>query len=62
MTVVEADYSFSTCITIDENDSETVSEFCYLGDIIGQTGACIDAVIACIQSAWKGFFIYLFIF
>ena len=46
---------FSTCITIDRDKFEIVSEFFYLGDIIGQAGGCTDAVIAHIGSAWKAF-------
>ena len=29
---------FPTCITIDRDEFEIVSEFCYLGDVIGQAG------------------------
>ena len=43
-TVAEADDPFSMCITIDCDEFETVSEFCYLGGTIGQTGGCSDAV------------------
>ena len=42
---------FPTCITIDRDEFESVSEFCYLGDVIGQAGGCTDAVSACIGSA-----------
>ena len=31
-----------------------MSQFCYLGDGIGQTGGCADAVTR-IRSAWKAF-------
>jgi len=34
---------------------ETVCEFCYLGDVSGNTGGCVDAVTARIKSAWKSF-------
>ena len=34
---------------------ETVSDFCYLGDVTGNTGGCVDAVTARIKSAWKSF-------
>ena len=44
---------FPTCITIDRNEIEIVSEFCYLGDVIGQTGDCIDAVTFRIGSSGK---------
>ena len=44
-----------TCITIKRDEFEIVSEFCYPGDIIGQADGCIDAVTACIGSAWKTF-------
>ena len=46
---------FPTCITIDRDEFEIVSEFCYLGDVIGQAGGCTDAVTARIGSAWKVF-------
>ena len=32
--VAEADDPFPTCITIDGDEFETVSEFCYLGDAV----------------------------
>ena len=32
-----------------------MSQFCYLGDGIGQTGGCVDAVTLRIRSAWKAF-------
>ena len=53
--VAEADDPFATCIPIDRDEFGTVSEFCYLGDVIGQAGGCIDAVTARIHSAWKAF-------
>ena len=53
--VAEADDPFPTCMTIDGDEFEIVSKFCYLGDIAGQAGGCIDAVTAHIQSAWKAF-------
>ena len=34
---------------------ETVSDFCYLGDVTGNTGGCADAVTARIKSSWKSF-------
>ena len=34
---------------------ESVLEFCYLGDVTGNTGGCVDAVTARIKSAWKSF-------
>ena len=55
LTVAEADDSFPKCITINEDKFETLSEFCYLGDIIGQAEGCIDSVTTHIQSAWKTF-------
>ena len=45
--------SFPTCITIDRDEFEIVSEFCYLGDVIEQTGDCTDAVTVRIGLAWK---------
>ena len=49
-TIAEADHPFPICITI-----ETVIEFCYLGDIIGQAGGSNDIVAVCIWSTWKVF-------
>ena len=46
---------FPNCITIDRGELEIVSEFCYLGDVIGQTVGCTDAVSSRIGSAWKAF-------
>ena len=43
-TTREAADPFSTCTTIDRDEFEVVSEFCYLGDVIGQAGGCTDAV------------------
>ena len=44
-----------TSLSIDNDEFEIVSQFCYLGDIIGQAGGCVDAVTARIGSAWKAF-------
>ena len=46
---------FPTCITINKDEFEIVSGFCYLGDVVGQTGGCTDTVTARIGSAWKAF-------
>ena len=46
---------FRTCITIKRDEFEIFSEFCYLGDVIGQAGGCTDAVNAHTGSAWKAF-------
>ena len=46
---------FPTCITIDRDEFEIVSESCYLGDVIRQAGGRTDAVTARIGSAWKAF-------
>ena len=34
---------------------EVVPNFCYLGDVIGSTGGCYDAITARMRSAWKSF-------
>ena len=34
---------------------EVVRTFCYLGDTVGQSGGCKDAINARIQSSWKAF-------
>ena len=53
-TVAGADDAFPMCITIVGDELETVNEFWYLGDIIGQAEWCID-VTARVQSACKAF-------
>ena len=40
---------------IGDDECDTVIDFCYLGDVVGQTGGCTDAVTARIRSAWKSF-------
>ena len=42
-------------IFIDQDEFESVIEFCYLGDMLAQAGGCVDAVTARIRSAWKAF-------
>ena len=46
---------FPTCITIDRDEFEIVSEFCCLSDVIGQAGGCTDTVTARIGSTLKAF-------
>ena len=45
-TVVETNDRFLTCITIVGDEFDSTSEFCYLGDVIGKAGGCIDTVTA----------------
>lgn len=40
---------------MDGNEFDTVSEFGYMGDVVGQAGGCVDVVTARIRSAWKAF-------
>ena len=54
-TTTGAVHPFPTCITIDRDESEIVSEFCYLGDVKGQADDGTDAVSDRIGSAWKAF-------
>jgi len=42
-------------ICIDGDEFDTVTSFCYLGDVLGQAGGCADVVTARIRSAWKAF-------
>ena len=42
-------------VKIDMDTFEVVPSFCYLGDMIGQTGGCEDAITARIRTAWKAF-------
>ena len=46
---------FPTCITIDRDKFENLSEFCCLGNVIEQARSCIDTGTARIGSGWKGF-------
>ena len=41
-TTTGAAHPFPTCITIDRDEFEIVSEFCCLGDVTGQAGGCTD--------------------
>ena len=50
---------FQTFQTINRYEFEIVSEFCYLGDVIGQACGCTDAVTARIGSTWKAFHNFL---
>ena len=45
----------STQVHVDENTIKAVPTFQYLGDLIGESGGCVDATSACITAAWKGF-------
>ena len=38
-----------------EDTFEAVPTFEYLGDVIGESGGCVDATSACITTAWKSF-------
>ena len=42
-------------VHIGEDTSEAVPTFQYLGDVIGESGGCVDATSARITAAWKGF-------
>ena len=42
-------------VNIGEDTFEAAPTFQYLGDVIGESGGCIDATSARITSAWKGF-------
>ena len=42
-------------VMIDGDEFDTVTDFCYLGDTLGQAGGCADAETARIRSAWKSF-------
>ena len=54
-TVAGTDDPFSTCIAIDRDEFETVTEFSYLDDVIGQARGHIEAVTTRIRSSWKDF-------
>ncbi|KAI8498339.1 hypothetical protein Bbelb_242830 [Branchiostoma belcheri] len=42
-------------VTVGTENLKVVPTFCYLGDMISQSGGCSDAVTARIKSAWKSF-------
>ena len=42
-------------IVIGTDEFESVVDFCYLGDALGQAGGCAEAITARIRSAWKSF-------
>ena len=42
-------------IVIDGDEFDMVNEFCYLGDVCGESGGCADAATSRIRSAWKAF-------
>ena len=45
----------STQVHIGEDKFEAVSNFRYFGDVIGESGGCVDATNAGISAAWIGF-------
>ena len=47
---------FPNCMTINRNEFDIVSKFCYLGNVIGQAVSCNDTVTARNGSVWKGFY------
>ena len=42
-------------LELDGEQIETVTSFCYLGDVTGERGGCFDVTTARISSAWKTF-------
>ena len=44
-----------TTLSLGDESLEVVNSFCYLGDMMGKSGGCYDAVTARMQSAWKNF-------
>ena len=51
--------SYPKVTSVDGDNFGIVSQFCYLGDGIVQTGGCVDAVIIWIRSASKVLHDYL---
>ena len=47
-----------TCVTINRDEIEIVSEFYYLGDVIGQAGGCTDAVLDQLGRLFRYFYQY----
>ena len=56
------DLVLESMVIVDGETLESVSTFCCLGDIIGNTGDCMDAITARIKSAWKKFREILLVF
>ena len=46
---------YSIKIHVGEDTFKAVQTFQYLGDVIGESGGCVDATSARISAAWKGF-------
>ena len=44
-----------TQVQVGEDTFEAVLTFQYLGDVIGESGSCVDATSARITTAWKSF-------
>ena len=42
-------------VTVGVEELEIVHSFCYLGDMIGDTGCCADAITSSVCEAWKKF-------
>ena len=40
---------------IDGDEFDMLKEFCYLGDVCGESGGCADAATSRIRSAWQAF-------
>ena len=53
--IVPPDSLNSTQVHIGEDTFEAVSTFRYLGDVIGESGGCVEATSARITAAWNGF-------
>ena len=45
----------STQLHVSEDKFEAVPTFQYLGDVIGESGCCVDATSTRINASWKGF-------
>ena len=45
----------STQVHVSEDKFQAVPTFQYLGDVIGESGGCVDTTSAPITAAWKGF-------
>ena len=45
----------STQVHVSEDTFQAVPTFQYLGDVIGESGGCVDTTSAPITAAWKGF-------
>ena len=50
--------NFTHCIHVDEDTFKAVPTFQYIGEVIGESGGCVDTTSASITTAWKTYYHY----